>query len=310
MTTRTRLILRLTGSLIAAASFPALSQLHLAPIYGALPASANHHTLTTITILTGLLAGPYNVTPQVLRHALPIAISRPLFELVLLYGTRHAGATLGPLLLEATLFMPLLCVVVAQTHTVLLELRSRVAAERSFWEKVLMPPLLFAALLMLEAWASSIITGLCATGHVLVSRWILQLVLCDLPVVFTIPLTSRAYLLWLLFALLVIFWCQTQTYIPKHRETNWSVLAYGESVTGYISVLENTELQYRLLRCDHSLLGGEWLLTEQRQREEAWEVAEPVFGVFAMLEAVRLVQGPNTQSAAQKKDSETSALVM
>jgi len=100
------------------------------------------------------------------------------------------------------------------------------------------------------------------------------------------------------------------SYSPKQFGTVWKVLAYGESTTGYVSVLENTELQYQLLRCDHSLLGGEWLLTEQRQRNEAWQVTEPVFGVFAMLEAVRLAQGPSAYSAAQKESPETSALVM
>jgi len=71
----------------------------------------------------------------------------------------------------------------------------------------------------------------------------------------------------------------------------WKVLERGEGVTGYVSVLEHTDMNYRLLRCDHSLLGGEWLLTEERRIEEGWTKEEPVFGVFEMMEAVRLVKG-------------------
>ena len=86
----------------------------------------------------------------------------------------------------------------------------------------------------------------------------------------------------------------------------WKILERGEGVTGYVSVLENIDMNYRLLRCDHSLLGGEWLLTEERRMKEGWTKEEPVFGVFEMLEAVRLVKGV---SSTNKIDDE-EALVM
>jgi hypothetical protein len=313
MTTTTHLIIRLAGLLIAAASLPTLSQLHLAPVYGALPASANHQTLTTTTILASLLIGPRHIPPKVLQLALPIAILRPVPVPQILQAAlpiaRDAGVTLGPIILEATFFMPFLFVVVAQTHTTLLELWQRLVRSPSFSVKLFMPPTLFAALFTLQAWANTIIPMICATGHTLLSRRVLQLVLCDWPL---IQSSMRGGPWWTLlgFLLALIGMVVSQTYGPKQFRHGWKVLAHGESVTGYISVLENTEIGYRLLRCDHSLLGGEWLLTEQRQRDEGWQVPEPVFGVFAMLEAVRLVRTPYSQGAAQKKDSETSALVM
>jgi len=73
------------------------------------------------------------------------------------------------------------------------------------------------------------------------------------------------------------------------RAHNWTILDRSWSNTGYISVLENVDLQYRALRCDHSLLGGEWQITEAR-RAEGWTVNEPIFAVFDMLEAVRLIE--------------------
>lgn len=85
----------------------------------------------------------------------------------------------------------------------------------------------------------------------------------------------------------------------------WNLLERGESITGYVSVLENLDLQYRVLRCDHSLLGGEWLVTDER-RKEGITVSEPIYAVFEMLEAVRLIQVPGDN----RVDSEKSALVV
>jgi hypothetical protein len=55
------------------------------------------------------------------------------------------------------------------------------------------------------------------------------------------------------------------------------------------------------MRCDHSLLGGEWLSRSDRNSI----LAEPIYGVFVMLEAVRLVEVKKSVP-----DSEAKALVM
>jgi len=81
---------------------------------------------------------------------------------------------------------------------------------------------------------------------------------------------------------------------------NWKLLDRQWSNTGYVSILESSEAQYRVMRCDHSLLGGEWLLTPER-RKEGWKVNEPIYVAFEMLEAVRLIETktPVSDSAAQ-----------
>ncbi|KAI1434761.1 S-adenosyl-L-methionine-dependent methyltransferase [Xylaria sp. CBS 124048] len=66
----------------------------------------------------------------------------------------------------------------------------------------------------------------------------------------------------------------------------WSLVDRWESNTGYISVLDSYENGYRAMRCDHSLLGGEWTKFGRNI------VAEPVYSVFTQLEAIRLVQVP------------------
>jgi hypothetical protein len=58
------------------------------------------------------------------------------------------------------------------------------------------------------------------------------------------------------------------------------------------------------MRCDHSLLGGEWLLTDER-RKEGWVVDEPIYSVFEMLEAVRLIEHEHTIP-----DEEAQALII
>jgi len=69
---------------------------------------------------------------------------------------------------------------------------------------------------------------------------------------------------------------------------NYSLIERHESLTGYISVLQDNHNKFRVMRCDHSLLGGEWLLPEDPTGKR--KVAEPVYAVFTMLEAVRLVK--------------------
>jgi hypothetical protein len=83
------------------------------------------------------------------------------------------------------------------------------------------------------------------------------------------------------------------------NEKGWSLLDRQESLTGYISIIESAEKGFRVMRCDHSLLGGNWLVSSRSL------LPEPVYGVFVMLEAVRLVEIP-----VPIIDSQSSALVM
>lgn len=80
---------------------------------------------------------------------------------------------------------------------------------------------------------------------------------------------------------------------------NWMLLDRRESVTGYISVVENTQKKMRVLRADHSLLGGDWLEWRGNQ------LTEPIYVVFVTLEAVRLVE-----RETPVPDADAKALVM
>lgn len=84
----------------------------------------------------------------------------------------------------------------------------------------------------------------------------------------------------------------------------YAILDRQDSLTGHISVLENIKDEFRVMRCDHSLLGGEWLKSTNRPQK----VKEPIYAVFAMLEAVRLIEGESKDDV--RVDSDSNALVM
>ena len=84
---------------------------------------------------------------------------------------------------------------------------------------------------------------------------------------------------------------------------NYTLLERRESLTGYISVLENQEKHFRVMRCDHSLLGGEWIVAPSKGQKKAI-VGEPIYAIFAMLEAIRLVE----TDTAKIPDYEKTAL--
>ena len=88
----------------------------------------------------------------------------------------------------------------------------------------------------------------------------------------------------------------------------FALLARQESVTGHVSVLENKKEGYRVMRCDHSLLGGDWL--KMRSTTPGQELQEPIYSVFVMLEAIRLIETPKMISASSQNEAKKTALVM
>ncbi|KNC96868.1 uncharacterized protein SPPG_07700 [Spizellomyces punctatus DAOM BR117] len=80
--------------------------------------------------------------------------------------------------------------------------------------------------------------------------------------------------------------------VKPEQHGKYSILARDESVTGYLSVIEDPNLHdgTRFLRCDHSLIGGAYLQHEM----------DSVFGSFYYLDFVRFVD--------RKKDDTERAL--
>ena len=123
--------------------------------------------------------------------------------------------------------------------------------------------------------------------------------------------TSRKAIRWLSMALVAISCISTFSswsvsgINAKLSPEGYTVTERTHSTTGYISVFENSKLGYRALRCDHSLLGGEW--TQYPGNVEP-KLREPIYAVFVMLEAVRLIEATDTSSKAPP--AEPRALIM
>lgn len=88
------------------------------------------------------------------------------------------------------------------------------------------------------------------------------------------------------------------------RAEGYSLVARQESLTGYISVLDNVNAGYRVMRCDHSLLGGEYV---NKPRGSIYN--EPVYTIFLTLEAVRL-QTKSSENQQVATSNDEHALVM
>ena len=91
--------------------------------------------------------------------------------------------------------------------------------------------------------------------------------------------------------------------------SEYTYLDRRESITGMITVVENSQHGYRVLKCDHSLLGGLWTgikwkelsdrgVVGQDLEKRSVDEAESVYSAFLLQEAARLVQRPQKQDAA------------
>ncbi|KAJ2082932.1 hypothetical protein H4R24_001202 [Coemansia sp. RSA 988] len=87
-----------------------------------------------------------------------------------------------------------------------------------------------------------------------------------------------------LFALTTLFTDPTCTNSLSARSSidmpTFHTLFRNESITGWVTVVDETKRDMRLMRSGHSLIGGHWKSTE-----------ESIFGIFYFADAVRLVQG-------------------
>ncbi|RAL06073.1 spermidine synthase [Aspergillus ibericus CBS 121593] len=88
------------------------------------------------------------------------------------------------------------------------------------------------------------------------------------------------------------------------NDEGFDLLARQDSSTGYISVLDNLGDGFRVMRCDHSLLGGQWTKMPQNYNPA---VMDPIYSVFTMLEAVRLIE---TDHGEPRVDANSKALVI
>jgi hypothetical protein len=294
-------------SLIAVAS--TVSQLALSPVYGSIPSAKWHAKLLMAACFAGWSSNLF------LNRALPfrpekllpvIALWTPVVQFALGKVSGVLTASWGPLVTEAVTLFPLVAV---STACVATGLDGADLSALPGWVADAAPGLgsygFFKA-------AEKVLGGLVEgyVGRTVVNtRLGMEVVLGAAYALFA----PSKLLVWAVPALLHT--ALLNTHVPTSlalarlnsglAPEGYVVLDRAESVTGYVSVVDSPKEGYRVMRCDHSLLGGEWVKFLGQGQFKGNQVAEPIYGVFAMLEAVRLVKTPEPI-----RDSEAKALVM
>lgn len=283
--------------------------MNLSPVYGSIPSSIYHQKGTTFVALLAFM-----ITKTSLRKFVPNNVRQyisaqayyvPMIQWVLFHLSSKLGAEYGPLLTEALTYYPTLFLACLATSLILedLDLRqySHTIAEGA-------PPAISYALFSFsEKFFQAVLPQVMGKNDFF-SRSGLQLLVASTYA----SLSSTPYLLACLPAMIHAMYANphyTSKYAVKVLNQtlaahNYTVLERRDSLTGYISVIESADLHYRVMRCDHSLLGGDWLVTPRRVAQ-GQVGRETIYSVFTMLESVRLVEG-----SADKPDSEKNALFM
>ncbi|KAM0241924.1 hypothetical protein ACHAPO_001623 [Fusarium lateritium] len=277
------------------------SQLSLSPIYGSIPAAVTHSTALKVACFIGwagnLILNMY--LPLSTMQLLPlIALNIPAIQFLMGCFTDRLGNWWGPLLIEGLTIFPLAITSAASVADILEDANLSVLPK--FFADAAPGIVSWSLFRLSENMSMDKLQGVIGSTFVL-TRVGLELVV---GAVYALMAPSK-YLVLAIPALLHTAVLNTHVMTPMATESlnntlqaqNWTLLDRRESLTGYVSVIESLEMGYRLMRCDHSLLGGQWVRVGGRK------VSEPIYGVFVMLEAVRLVERETPLA-----DNEASAL--
>lgn len=303
-------LLKAVEVLVLAAIYSPVSLLNLSPVYGSIPPSVYHARMTMAAVMFAWTAKS-TLRSFLLRHVakyLPLlAYSIPTIQYYLFTYSGQLGPVYGPLLTELLTYFPLTALSVVSAAALLETIDLGQYGGRF---KDVGTGLISYMILGATAKASKSIIERNIGSSFILTRSGLQLVLASF---YALLLPSKV----LLFTLLPILHSVLFNIHVPHSTTslalnstlqahNFSLVARQESLTGYISVLDNFEHGFRVMRCDHSLLGGEWTTPSMSYRPR---IKEPIYAVFAMLEAVRLVETKATKKS-HIPDNQAKALVM
>jgi hypothetical protein len=299
-------VLLRSGILVTlAAIYSNVSQLTLSPVFGSIPASIWHPRGVMVACFLGWSSNLFltsNLPFKPLKLLPIIAAYIPVMQFALCKYSGLLGGNYGPMIIETVTFFPLLLLSASCTATILDDLEMNPG--RFQWILDAAPGILaYAFYKVMENFSRTKIQEVIGSSF-FHTRLGLQLCLIGLyslftpsklllytvpPLIHTLSLNIHVPAPWI-----------TSSLNHTMNENGWSLIARQESLTGYISVIESHTMGYRVMRCDHSLLGGEWLTSATRTN-----VREPIYSVFVMLEAVRLVDVP-----ISVPDSEARALVV
>lgn len=277
-----------------------VSQLNLSPVFGSIPASLHHQQAMTLTALGALgirrlLKGYLNV--DVSAWVTVLAYWTPLIQCHLYPHSTQLGIDYGPLIVESLTYFPLLFLSMYAVSDLL------DTVDFSRWDlptalgDAILPMTSYVGVSFVSRFFGALLPAFVGQ-HVYLTRIGFQMLLASASAFIT-----PSKLLFLAFpAILHTLWLNPHNPADHAFQSanatlvatqNYTILARQESLTGYVSVVENyADNAFRLMRCDHSLLGGEWLVTPDSYKKGQRQ-KESIFAVFVLLEAVRLVEDPD-----------------
>lgn len=271
-----------------AAMYSPLSQLILAPVYGSIPSAVYHRYGVIASAMLTFLIRDY-VPLKVEQFFAVFVFWIPVLHLMLFPLSSSFGNPAGPLITECLTLYPLVTLSIHIANKSLHQLDLSFMGEGiadvapSMYNYLLFTVLQRLFRELLPTWMGM---------NQLFTRVGLQIITAA-----TYAAVIPQSFLWPALPA-VAFTTMNNCHAPLLKTTellnntlalyNYSLIERQESLTGYLSVLQDNENHFRVMRCDHSLLGGEWLLPHDPKN--ARQVAEPVYAVFTMLESVRLVE--------------------
>lgn len=295
--------LKSSGLIVLIALYANVSELTLSPVYGSIPVSLWHNKVVLAAIFVGWSCNLHlgRLVPVKLEYLMPIvALYIPAIQYYLFKLSAVLTAYQGPFVTELFTVVPLAILTVSCTANYLEG--ADLSALPGFIRDAAPGLTSYALYKSVESASSSLLAQHIGQSF-FVTRIVLETILGACYALFA----PSKYLVLAVPALLHTAFLNTHVMTPMAArslngtllENKWSLIDRRESLTGYISVADNLETGYRVMRADHSLLGGEWI------RYKGVRVAEPIYAIFTMLEAVRLVETPEPIV-----DQEANALVM
>lgn len=297
--------------LVLAGAYSPISQLTLSPVYGSIPSSLYHNHVTTFTFLLAWIVksrihGPIR---QHWSDLLPVLASAiPPIQFYIFQSSRQLGPIYGPVLTEVLTYCPLVLISILSAADVF---DTFDLGQHGHYISYAGPGLISYVILSMSERVSSSLIEQSIGSFLIFTRSGLQFLV---TASYAILLPSKFVLLATL-VLLHTLCLNVHSSLPQPtgflentlKIHQFSLVDRQESLTGYLSVLDNLKDGFRVLRCDHSLLGGVW---DPQSKFSSSALKEPVYSIFVTLEAVRLVASRSDESRVQVRDSEKNALVM
>lgn len=291
----------------------------LDPVYGSIPASRYHGSVTLLALLAACSTYTF-WRGSSYSWARTLAVAAMAASTIQIYLYRYSGKmgpSSGPLVTALLTTFPVTLISgMAAAKGLASSIGQVLLTDKSQKNRVSsgMIAYILNAAVFLTAYLEPKI------GSILLSNWLrIQVVysrvgLYYLLTIFYALLYPSGYLVFLiiplfqttLFSAYITFSYPNEMLNITLQKHGYSLVARQESNTGYISVLDNVKDGFRVMRCDHSLLGGEWIPPPGY----VTRVHEPIYAVFVMLEAVRLVVPESSKTEKQQATQDENALVM